>query len=118
MRENRLAFERRAIVPHVYRDLSAPDTSSTLLGARLAVPLISPPTMGHGLAHRSAESGTIRGVHAAGGQFVLSTLSNHSIEQVAAASQGPRWFQLYQQQDDGLTRELLQRARAAGVQAA
>jgi lactate oxidase len=117
LRENRLAFDRRAILPRVYRDLTAPDTSTTLLGARLGVPFISPPTMGHGLAHRSAESGTTRGVHAAGGQFVLSTLSNHSIEQVAAASQGPRWFQLYQQQDDGITRELLQRAKAAGYTA-
>jgi len=73
--------------------------------------------MGHGLVHRDAEVGTVRGVHGAGGQFVLSTLSNASIEDVAAASTGPRWFQLYQQQDDGITRELLQRARAAGYTA-
>lgn len=117
LRENRAAFDRRQIVPRVYRDLAGPDTSTTLLGAKLAVPLISPPTMGHGLVHREAEVGTVRGVHRAGGQFVLSTLSNASIEDVAAASPGPRWFQLYQQQDDGITRELLQRARAAGYTA-
>lgn len=117
LRENRLAFDRRQIWPHIYASVSVADTSTSLLGSKLATPLISPPTMGHGLAHSSAEIGTARGVAAAGGLMTLSTLANRSIEDVAAASSGPRWFQLYQQVDDGVSRELLQRARAAGYRA-
>jgi L-lactate oxidase len=113
LRENRLAFDRRQISPHIYASVSHPDTRSSILGAQLATPLISPPTMGHGLVHASAEVGTVQGVDTAGALMTLSTLSNRSIEEVASASKGSRWFQLYQQADEGLTRELLQRARAA-----
>ncbi|WP_204329435.1 alpha-hydroxy-acid oxidizing protein [Rhizobium leguminosarum] len=37
--------------------------------------------------------------------------------QVASASTGPKWFQLYLQTDDGVNRELLSRAKAAGYKA-
>jgi len=117
LRENRLAFDRREILPRVYASVTQTDTSITILGSRLRTPIIAPPTMGHGLAHAVAEIGTAQGVRDAGGLLTLSTLSNRSIEDVAAVTDGPRWFQLYQQQDDGITRELLQRARAAGYTA-
>lgn len=117
LRENRLTFDRREILPRVYASVAGTDTSTTILGSRLRTPIIAPPTMGHGLAHAVAEIGTAQGVRDAGGLMTLSTLSNRSIEEVATATDGPRWFQLYQQQDDGVTRELLQRAKAAGYTA-
>jgi lactate oxidase len=49
--------------------------------------------------------------------MALSTVSTLSMEQVASASSGPKWFQLYLQKDEGLNRELLRRAKAAGYQA-
>ncbi|WP_336980893.1 alpha-hydroxy-acid oxidizing protein [Altererythrobacter fulvus] len=117
LRENRLAFDRREIYPRVYAGVGHTDTNCTLLGTTLQTPLIAPPTMGHGLVHESAEVGTARGVEQAGGLMVLSTLSTRRMEDVAQATKGPRWFQLYQDEDDGVTRELLWRARDAGYTA-
>ena len=55
---------------------------------------------------------------AAGIPFTLSTMSNRSIEEVAAAApDGVRWFQLYVQRDRGFTRRLCERAAAAGYSA-
>lgn len=117
LRENRAAFDRREIIPRVYAGITDTDTSCTLLGSQLKTPLIAPPTMGHGLVHESAEIGTARGVEQAGALMTLSTLSTRRMEDVAKATQGPRWFQLYQDIDDGVTRELVQRARDAGYTA-
>ena len=69
----------------------------------------------HGLAHPDAEVGTARGAAAAGVPFTMSTMSSCSIEEVAAAvPDATRWFQLYTQADPGQSRELVQRAAAAG----
>ncbi len=117
LRENRSAFDRREILPRVYAGVGESDTSTNLLGAKLQSPFVAAPTMGHGLVHTSAEIGTVEGSDRAGALFVLSTLSNRTIEEVARASSAPRWFQFYQQVDDGVNRALLQRAAAAGYTA-
>jgi lactate oxidase len=44
-------------------------------------------------------------------------VSQLSLEDIAAASDGPKWFQLYVPRDEGFARELLQRAKAAGYKA-
>ena len=49
--------------------------------------------------------------------FCLSSLSNSRPEDVAAATDGHRWFQLYVFKDRGLTRDLLERAEACGYEA-
>jgi L-lactate dehydrogenase (cytochrome) len=49
--------------------------------------------------------------------YTLSTLSTRSIEEVAAVSDGPKWFQVYVWRDRGLVKELIQRADAAGYEA-
>jgi 4-hydroxymandelate oxidase len=46
--------------------------------------------------------------------YVLSTLSSTSVEEVAAATRSPLWFQVYVQYDLDLTKELIRRAEAAG----
>jgi L-lactate dehydrogenase (cytochrome) len=46
--------------------------------------------------------------------YTLSTMGTTSIEDVAAAAQPDLWFQLYIQKDEGLTKELVNRAATAG----
>ena len=71
-----------------------------------------------GLAHPDGEAATARAAGAAGVPFMLSTTSSRSIEEVAAgAPDAMRWFQLYVQVDPGRTRELVERAAAAGYRA-
>ncbi len=115
--ENRRAFTRREILPRVYAGVDQVDVSTHLLGIDLATPIIAAPTMGHGLVHADAEFGAIKGLARANVLFTLSCLSSRTLEDVAQQATGPLWFQLYQQDDDGITRELVQRAAAAGYKA-
>jgi isopentenyl diphosphate isomerase/L-lactate dehydrogenase-like FMN-dependent dehydrogenase len=49
--------------------------------------------------------------------MLTSTQANLSLEEIAAANPGPKWFQLYYMKDRGVVRELAQRAKAAGYTA-
>lgn len=114
LRENRRAFDRRVLRPHYLVGKPAPDLRITLLGQELSVPIITAPMGAHGLAHVSAELGTARGTSEAGTLMTVGTAANRTIEDIAAASKGPKWFQIYLHEDPGISRELLQRAEAAG----
>jgi 4-hydroxymandelate oxidase len=116
--DNRDAWNRRRLRPHVLVDVSRMDLSASAFGARLAHPVIVAPTAAHDLAHPDAEVVTARGAAAAGALMTLSTISSRPMEDVAAAADGaPRWFQLYNPADRGAARALVERAAAAGYSA-
>ena len=117
LRENRAAFGRVAIKPQYLKGQAAPDLRTTLLGQQLASPIITTPMGAHGLVHQSAELGTARGTAEAGGLMTVSTMANHTIEEIAAASTGPKWFQLYMPKSRDEALALLRRAEAAGYSA-
>lgn len=117
LHENRRAFDRVVLRPHYLVGKPAPDLRTTLLGQSLSLPMITAPMGAHGLAHVSAEEGTARGTGEAGTLMTVSTAANKTLEAVAAATSGPKWFQLYLHDDRGPSRELLQRAKAAGYTA-
>ncbi len=116
-RENQMAFTRLRLAPRALVDVSKLDTRVTLLGRELAHPILLAPTGYHKLAHPEGELATARGAAEAQATFVLSTVATVSIEEVAAATASPLWFQLYVQTDRGFTRELVSRAEAAGYEA-
>jgi 4-hydroxymandelate oxidase len=117
LRANRRAFRRYEIWPRVLVDVSALDLRVTVLGAEVAAPILVAPTAYHRLADPDGELATARAAAAAGTLFVASTLATTSIEDIAAASAGPKWFQLYVHKDRGFTRSLVERAQAAGYRA-
>ena len=108
------AWRSLRLRPRVLRDVSAVDTSLTLLGTPLATPVLAAPTALHGLAHPDGEAETARGVAAAGSLLVVSTRASRRLEEVPA---GPWWFQAYVMRDRGLTLTLVERAAAAGATA-
>jgi 4-hydroxymandelate oxidase len=69
------------------------------------------------MVHSEGELATAKGAGAAGAVMVVSTMATTSVEEVAAAAARPLWFQLYVQPDRTFTRDLVQRAEAAGCQA-
>lgn len=95
----------------------APDLSTTLMGRRIAVPFVLSPAAGNRLFHTDGEFGPARAAAKHGTAYALSTLSSVSIEEIAAATTGPKWFQLYVWKDRGLVAEMLSRAKAAGFEA-
>jgi L-lactate dehydrogenase (cytochrome) len=93
------------------------DLSTEVLGRRVEVPLLGAPTGLTGLVHHEGELGMARAVHSVGSLYVLSSAASRTLEEVADASPGPRWFQLYVGRDRGVTKELIARARATGYEA-
>ena len=88
--------------------------STSLLGSKIAMPIITSVMGGHGMAHVTAEAGTAKGTDAAGTLMEVGSQSTLSMEQIAKSSAGPKWFQIYFPDDPGVAKELLQRAKAAG----
>ena len=117
MGRNASAFARLEFQPNVLRDVSAIDTSTVLFGSRLSLPLVLAPTGFTRIAHSQGELAVARAAARAGVPYSLSTMSTRSIEEVAAVSDGPKWFQVYTWRDRGLVRDLVERAAACGYQA-
>jgi L-lactate oxidase len=115
--ENEAAFKRVTIVPHYLSGLDGADTSTTLLGNKLSMPIIVTVMGGHGLAHASAEAGSARGAAAAGTLMIAPSQSNVTLEDTMKAGAGPKFFQLYIPSDRGSTHDVLLRAKAAGYKA-
>ncbi|MEO1085801.1 MAG: alpha-hydroxy acid oxidase [Acidobacteriota bacterium] len=117
LRENRAAFDRRSLHYRVLRDVSARSLQAKLLGTPSQLPLFVAPMAFHRLAHERGELATAKAAGDRGLIFTLSTMATCSIEEVLNVATGPVWFQLYVYRDRALTRELVQRAAAAGCRA-
>jgi 4-hydroxymandelate oxidase len=117
LRWNREALARVPLWPRVCVDVSRRSLACTVLGQPIALPVLVAPVAMQRLAHPGGEPEAARGAHAAGTIFVAPTVATASLEEVQAASPGPKWFQLYPHRDRGLTRALVERARAAGYRA-
>ncbi|HEV3267644.1 MAG TPA: alpha-hydroxy acid oxidase [Acidimicrobiales bacterium] len=111
----RQAFEDIEFNPGVLRDVSTIDTSSTVLGARVALPFGIAPIGFTRLMRAEGEIAGAQSAAAAGIPFSLSTMGTTTIEDVAAASPGARhWFQLYLWKDRERSMALVDRAAKAG----
>ena len=117
LRSNREAYGKWALRPRVLVDVSSCDTSATVLGQRVSMPILVAPTAFHGLVHPDGETGTARGAAAAGTIMVVSAIATRTMEEIAAAVAAPRWFQLYVWKDREVTAELVKRAARAGYRA-
>jgi 4-hydroxymandelate oxidase len=117
-RENVAAWQRWTLLPHVLRDVSTMDLSTTVLGASVRTPILVAPTAMHRFYDDDGELATARAAADAGTVFVVSMAATTSVEDVAAAAPaGLRWAQMYMLRDRGRTRALAERARAAGYRA-
>jgi lactate 2-monooxygenase len=114
MRANRTAFDRYGLVPRMLRDTTARDWSTTVLGTAMPAPLLLAPIGVMSIVHPDGELAVARAAAELGVPMVLSTASSHTIEEVAAAGEAPRWYQLYWPTEDAVTVSILDRARAAG----
>jgi 4-hydroxymandelate oxidase len=117
LRDNRGAYARLRLAYRVLVDVSRCDPSTTVLGSRVAMPVLVAPTAFHRMACEEGERATVRAAGAAGTIMILSSLSNTAVEDVVAAATGPVWFQLYVYRDRKATEGLVRRAEAAGCQA-
>ena len=117
LRENRTAFAGWRLRPRVLVDVATVDPSTTLLGTPVALPVALAPTARQRLAHPDGEVAVARAAAAENVLQCVSTMSSCSLEEIAAAATGPRWFQLYVHKRRDTTAELVARAVAAGYTA-
>ena len=117
VQENQRAWGRVRLRPRMLVDVSGRDLSTTILGQPVSMPVLTAPTAFPAMAHPDGECAVARAAAAAGIINVVSTFSTYSLEEVAAASSGPCWFQLYCYRDRSITRMLVERAEAAGYAA-
>ncbi|WMN57315.1 FMN-dependent L-lactate dehydrogenase LldD [Vibrio fluvialis] len=104
-----------ALRQRVLNDMSQLDLSTELFGESLSMPIALAPV---GLTGMYARRGEVQAATAASNKgipFTLSTVSVCPIEEVAPAIDRPMWFQLYVLKDRGFMRNVLERAKAAGV---
>lgn len=115
MNRSRTAYRDLEFNPGVLRDVTDADLSTEILGVPSAMPLGIAPT---GFTRMMQTEGEYAGSGAAadkGIPFCLSTMGTASIEDVAShAPDGNNWFQLYLWKDRDASRDLVERAWAAG----
>ena len=114
---NSSAFGRYEFQPRILRDVSHLDTSTTIFGRPMAMPLILAPTGFTRIAHSQGELAVTRAADRAGIPCSLSTMGTRSIEELAAVSDADKWFQIYTWRDRGLVKELVDRSKRAGFTA-
>jgi L-lactate dehydrogenase (cytochrome) len=117
LRRNRAAFDDLELVPEMPRDVSEIDMSTTVLGHKIPLPFVLSPVGAPRMVHHEGEIAVARAAKRAGIPYGISTLATVSVEDVAAQTDTPLWFQLYIWGNRYETREAIKRARAAGFQA-
>ncbi len=114
MKANEADLERVQLRQRVMRDVSVREQAIEVLGQKLAMPLILGPVGIAGMFARRAEVQAAKAAEAAGVPFTESTVSICSVEEVAAATSVPPWFQLYVMRDRAYAEMLMSRAEAVG----
>lgn len=115
--ENRAALDRLRLVGSGPRDMSGCSQETRLFGRAFSMPVIIGPTGLAGAARPDGDASLARAASAAGIPFVMSSAATATMETVARAGEGPKWFQLYVFRDREVTRRLMERAAALGFEA-
>lgn len=111
---NTQAFDAYELLSSQLSNVSSIDMKSTLLGQAIDWPVMISPTGASKLFHGDGELAVARAAAKFGMIYSLSTLATTTIEAAAAATEGPKLYQLYIFKDRGLTQEWIDRCRASG----
>jgi len=114
LRENRRDLDSIRFRERVMFDVSNRKLETTMLGEKVSMPVAIGPTGMCGAVWSNGEILSCRAAHDFGIPFSLSTNALLSIEDVRSSVDRPFWFQLYLEKDRGFSKDLLERAKAAG----
>ncbi len=116
-RANESDFQRIKLRQRVAVNMQNRSTRTAMIGVDAAMPVAIAPTGLTGMQHADGEILAARAAEKFGVPFTLSTMSICSIEDIAAHTKAPFWFQLYWMRDRDFMERLMDRARAAGCSA-
>jgi L-lactate dehydrogenase (cytochrome) len=112
-RANEEDFQRIKLRQRVAVNMENRSTATTMVGVKVAMPVAIAPTGLTGMQHADGEILAAKAAEKFGVPFTLSTMSICSIEDIAAHTQAPFWFQLYVMKDRAFIERLIDRAKAA-----
>jgi L-lactate dehydrogenase (cytochrome) len=115
LKRNTTAFQSCDLVPSVLTGVGEVDLSVTVMGQRLALPVYCSPTALQRLFHHEGERAVAAAAERFGTMFGVSSLGTVSLEEVRR-HKTPQVYQFYFHKDRGLNRDMLARAKAAGVE--
>ena len=117
LRDNVEAFRRLRLLPPLLHGVNTANLQTTVLGQRIALPILLAPVAALRLFHPQGGRAAARAAGKAGTICVTSTSACNSVEEISAAAQGPLWFQLYAPRQREVARQLVRRAERSGYRA-
>ena len=112
-RANESDFAKILLRQRVAVNMEGRTTATKMVGVDVSMPVAIAPTGMTGMQHADGEILGAKAAEAFGIPFTLSTMSICSIEDIAANTTAPFWFQLYVMRDREFVARLIDRARAA-----
>jgi L-lactate dehydrogenase (cytochrome) len=117
MHANKSDLEAIHLRQRVAVNVDQRNTATTLIGHDVRMPVALAPVGLTGLNYGDGEILAAQAAEEFGVPFTLTTMSICSIEDVAAATTKPFWFQLYVMRDRAFAADLIARAKAANCSA-
>ena len=115
-KRNTSSYEDCDLIPNVLAGVEKIDMSTTVMGQKLDMPLYFAPTALQRLFHHDGEKAVGKVAEEFGTMFGISSLGTVSIEEIAKLVNTPKLFQLYVHTDKGLTRDMIDRCKAANFE--
>ena len=112
---NTASFDDCDLVPNVLRGTESVDMQVSIMGQRLDLPIYCSPTALQRVFHHEGEHAVAAAAHKYGTMCGVSSLGTASLQQIRQQYPGPQCYQFYFHKDRGLSRAMLENAKAAGI---
>ncbi len=116
-RANESDFQKIKLRQRVAVNMENRSTATKMVGVNVKMPVAIAPVGLTGMQHADGEIKAAKAAEKFGIPFILSTMSICSIEDIAANTQAPFWFQLYMMRDRTAMAAMIERTRKAGCSA-
>lgn len=110
-RWNLNAFENYEFVPRVLKNVEQIDLSTSFQNIKIDIPIISAPTGMSRMFNHHGEIAVAKASQKVGTAYCLSTVGTCSIEEIAHATSGPKFFQIYAWKNKGMTQDFIERCK-------
>jgi L-lactate dehydrogenase (cytochrome) len=116
-RANETDFQKIKLRQRVAVNMENRSTATKMVGVKVKMPVAIAPVGLTGMQHADGEIKAAKAAEKFGIPFILSTMSICSIEDIAANTQAPFWYQLYMMRDREAMAAMIERTRKAGCTA-
>ena len=117
LRRNTESFNDCDLIPNILASVGKPDLSTTVFGKKINMPIFLSPSAMQRLYHYDGDKASAKAAEEFGTFYSMSSMANHTIEEISSISKGPKLFQLYVHKDQSITDDLIDRSKRSGFDA-